>query len=182
MGFSFVTSAKGVKRHSEARMAHFDRFDAHDPVQRAARTIEVAYYALELSTPLKNYHQAHSAVEKLEPQDSEASQQIIDDLLVVLKVDEMLARAYQEVSAYVYPQLQKLKSATAAYTDKNTGALAAIHKMAVPNMKLGYISPATAKHAEDLIRYVITQEKNIDLTASPAEPADIQLSFDSPEL
>lgn len=182
LGYSFVSPAKEAKRHSQARMFYFDRFDARDPMQRATRTIDVAFYALELSTPLKNYDSAHSALEKLEPEDRVASQHIIDELLIVMKVDEMLARAYHEISSYTYPQLQRLKTATSAFNHKNTGVLTAIHRMASPNQKLGYISTATARHAEDLIRFVISQEKSINLTPSEESLGSTGPEPSNPEL
>jgi len=160
LGYSFISPVKQTKRHSEARMSRFDNYDYRDPIQRESRIIDIAFYALELSTPLKGYDAAWRDVEKLDPEDREVSQRIIDDLTIVIKVEEMLIKAKKEIASLPYTQLQQLREATAGLTYKNTGALAAIHKMAVPNKKLGYISEASARHAEDLLRYVMLQEES----------------------
>lgn len=163
LGFSFVTPASSAKKRNKDRMEEFDRYDGRKPEERRAKIIAIAYYALELSTPLPQLDSAIGNLEKLEPEDRKSAQNIIDNFVMATQVDQILSAAYDKTQTYTFSQLEALRRETADYISGNTGALKALADMSRTSGKLGSIAPITSRSTEILLRSAIAEEVGIDI-------------------
>jgi hypothetical protein len=170
LGYSFITPAKLARKRKAERMLMLDEYRWANPQERRAKVIATAYYALELSTPLPPLDEAMSALEKMDTQDRETAEKIIDELTVAWKVDDLLAQAYDRTADAVFLHLERLRELTDDYTAENTGTLKALADMSRSVGKnVGTISPISARHSEVLLREMIAREIGMDIEQESQE-------------
>lgn len=171
LGYSFITPAKSARKRKAERIEMLDEYRWANPQERRPKVIATAYYALELSTPLPPLDSAMSALEKLDTQDRETAEKIIEDLTLAWKVDDLLARAYDMTDDASFVYLERLRELTEDYTPDNTGVLKALRDMSRSVGKnVGTISPISARHSEVLLRVMIAQEIGMMIEEEEQEP------------
>lgn len=171
LGYSFITPAKEARKRKAERIEMLDEYRWANPHERRAKVIATAYYSLELSTPLPPLDAAMSALEKMDTQDRDSAEKIINDLAIAWKVDDLLAQAYDETADASFVHLERLRKLTDDYTPENTGALKALSDMSRSVGKsAGTISPILARPSEVLVRVMIAHEIGMEIEEEDQTP------------
>lgn len=159
LGWSALSPANRSRQRSLSRMSEFDN-PANTPEQRAEKKIGVAYYALELSTPLKPYTEVMAKINSPDElaADATARHRAVDDFLIANAVRDELWLAHETLILDQYGSKGPMRLLTADYSPTNTGCLNALSRMTRANRKLGWISEALASDSEYLLRYLIARE------------------------
>ena len=164
--FSFIT------RPNRLRTVDPDRIIGLDKLPFEQRVIDLAYYALELSTrKLKPFDYAHSQLETMEPGTDKAIA-IIDDVIIAMAV-----RAEITKSLNLYdPRLHDLiAQETAQYTPDSVGWLKAIYRMRNADDRRKRIGQQTGRSSEAVARLTIAREKGIQIPfTGNSQPASVE--------
>lgn len=161
LGWTAITPRSTARKRTLHRMEKFDKRAITDG-ERAEKAIDIAYYALELSTNLPEFEGTIASLDDLKARDPEATrdekqlveetnQRIIDNFIITTTVYKLLADAHSRSKATQHKHLRLVPDRDAG----NTGCLAALESMTGGNTALGTISNASSRSARATLQILI---------------------------